>query len=106
MAEERSFIQRVLGVFSFINFIWFISICGILATIGPVLYLCARPIVNILVKLFNNVIYPILIALKPLYEVVFYVVSFLFIVEGTRYPLESGNNKISSSVKIQAFSFV
>jgi hypothetical protein len=61
-----------------------------MVTIGPVLYLVAQPVIVALMTLFTNAILPILIALKPVYEYIFYFVCFAFIVEGARFPVTTG----------------
>ena len=43
-----------------------------------------------LIRAFTDVILPILIALKPVYEYLFYLICWLFVVQGTRLPVETG----------------
>jgi len=37
MDNNKGYLMKVLGLFSFINFIWFLSICGVMITIVPII---------------------------------------------------------------------
>jgi hypothetical protein len=71
-------VQRIRGVFTFINLIWFVSIIGILAALS---FLFAPLIVAIM-----QGVVPLLIALVPLYEVLAYVLCFWFVFRGMFSP--------------------
>ncbi len=47
MEDEKGVVSRVVGLFSFINLVWFLSILGIVATLGPVLVIFAQPLVAV-----------------------------------------------------------
>lgn len=85
-AESRSTTQRILAAFSLINIIWGISILGLTLTVSPFLYFIAEPVCRVIIKLWSDIVIPILIALKPAYEPLMYAVSFFVLVESARYP--------------------
>jgi hypothetical protein len=90
MEKEQGLVQRVKGLFSFINLVWLLSIGGIMLAIGPVLFIIAAPVVRMLAHIFTDVIIPILIALQPLYEVLAYLLCFFFVLSGLRFPTDTG----------------
>ena len=47
MEEERGLVQRVLGFFSFINIIWFFSICGILVACSNLIRVVGGVVVTV-----------------------------------------------------------
>jgi hypothetical protein len=47
-------------------------------------------LLQVLVRLYSNVIVPVLYAMLPVYEYLCYYICFWFIVEGTRLPPETG----------------
>lgn len=85
MESKQSVIQRVIGCFTFINFIWLLSIIGIMTTIYPVILLIAEPVHKLLEYLFTEYILPILRAIKPLYEAILWIISYILIVNAFRY---------------------
>jgi hypothetical protein len=61
---EKGFVTKVLGLFNFINFIWFLSIIGITLTILPAFNYffgnAFRKLVKLLiVYIFNTIIIPL-----------------------------------------------
>lgn len=57
--EERSVAQRILGLFSFVNLVWLVSIFGALATLVPfVLYVFGEKIAQLLKTLYTELLVP------------------------------------------------
>ena len=83
--DNRGPVSRILGLFSIVNAIWLVSILGLTVTVGPFLWILARPIRRILVKLWSDVIIPTLIKCRRVFEYVFYAISVYLIVESARY---------------------
>jgi len=88
--NHKGVAARVLGVFSLVNIIWFLSIVGLVVTFSPCMAFIAKPVVELVRKLWSGLILPLLRQLKPLYEPAVYAIAFLFIVQGARYPAETG----------------
>lgn len=85
---QRSVVDRTLGLLSFVNIIWLVSIVGILATVGPfVAYIFGPFLISIVGRLFNQVILPTIKALHRwgVLEAAAYTVAFAFSVQGSRY---------------------
>eukprot|EP00741_Cyanophora_paradoxa_P024883 tig00000317_g24024.t1 len=91
----RGLAQRVLGFFTFVNVIWMFSILGISISVGPAVLVLIGPVlkrivISFLVPFWRNCVLPVLIALRPLYELVAYLTCARIYVEGARYPPETG----------------
>ena len=89
LAEDRGVVSRMIGMFSFINIVWFIGILLIVAATGPVLWLIAEPILQSLIGFFKKIIVPILVAMRPLYPYLRAALGLMFVVEGSRYPADA-----------------
>jgi hypothetical protein len=85
MESGTSIIQRVRGCFTFINFIWLLSIVGIAITISPVLMMFAKPIHKFIRYFAMEIILPFLRAIKPVYEAIVWSLSYSLIIHASRY---------------------
>ena len=80
MESHKSILQRVRGCFSFVNFIWLLSIIGIVTTASPVLMLIAHPVHQLIRYLAMEMVLPFLRAIKPVYEAAAWMLCYSFIV--------------------------
>lgn len=85
MESRKSILQHVRGFFTFVNFIWLLSIVGIVTTASPVLMLIAHPIHQLIRYLAIEIILPFLQAIKPVYEATAWILCYGFIVHAYRY---------------------
>jgi hypothetical protein len=85
MESGTSIIQRVRGCFSFINFIWLLSIVGITITISPVLMMFAKPIHQFIRYFALEIILPFLRAIKPVYEAMVWSLSYSLVIHASRH---------------------
>jgi hypothetical protein len=83
---DRGAASRVLGLFSFVNIIWFGAIVGITMLSVPFLYLFAKPVARVFWYAWEKVVLPTLIALKPAYEPILYCLTCFVFVESLRFP--------------------
>jgi hypothetical protein len=67
---EKGFVTKVLGLFNFINFIWFLSIIGITLTILPALNYFFGNFFRKLIKIL--VVYIFIIIIRPLCLFIYY----------------------------------
>eukprot|EP00667_Euglena_gracilis_P012179 EG_transcript_12487 len=86
MQEGRGIVSRILGIFNFVNVLWALAIIGILCTLLPALAFLGEPLFRFLVYVFTEVIWPIVIALKPVFEAAGYAGAYVLAVEAYRYP--------------------
>lgn len=95
MVNEKSTIGKILGAFSIVNMVWFVSIVGLGVFVGPFLYYVLSPLREILYKfsvfLFNKII-ALGKILLPLGEPLLYTLSFLVLVEAHRYAEVNGDD--------------
>jgi len=85
--EERSIAQRILGLFSFVNLIWLVSIIGALLTVGPfILYVLGAHLAKIATMLYEHVVVPLHKA--GLFELLAYALAFLVTAQSCRYPMQ------------------
>lgn len=87
--DNRGVVSRVLGAFNLINIVWGISILGLSALIGPVLWLLLKPVRRLLTQLWTSVILPALIRMKPLYPYLLNLIAVGFMTEAHRYPMDT-----------------
>lgn len=85
MESRKSIFQHVRGCFTFVNFIWLLSIVGIVTTASPVLMLIARPVHQLIRYLAIEMILPFLRAIKPVYEAVAWMLCYSIVVQAYRY---------------------
>jgi len=92
MQDDRGVITRVTGIFSFVNFIWLISIIGIMCAIIPFLGFVISPVMEVLTRVFTYAILPVFMAFEQNHGVVYlaFLTCFWFEVHGLRYPSETG----------------
>ena len=50
--EEKSIIQKCLGLLNFINIVWLFSILGLAISVGPCLYFLFLPLIRFFKKIF------------------------------------------------------
>eukprot|EP00040_Diaphanoeca_grandis_P031858 m.191558 g.191558 ORF g.191558 m.191558 type:complete len:650 (-) comp32436_c0_seq1:130-2079(-) len=88
---------RVLSAFSLINFVWFLSIVGIMVSIGPSLWVFLKPFRELLVRfakrVFEFVIEPVLTFCHNwgIFELLLWGVSYMMMVDAYRfYGLDAG----------------
>ncbi|CAM9577989.1 unnamed protein product, partial [Ectocarpus fasciculatus] len=92
-----SMITRVRGFFTLINIIWFLAICGIAAAVLPCLYHVLYPFrkfwLDIVQCIANEILLPTAIKLHSygIFELVGYLICFVFIAEGFRMPVFTGH---------------
>eukprot|EP01137_Pigoraptor_chileana_P026440 Opistho-2@7713 len=83
--------QRVRGFLSFVNVMWFVSICGVGITTLPILIGLGRvlggPLSRIIGTLYADVVVPVFVMLIPLYEYIAFVGCYLAVVSGVRSHL-------------------
>ena len=83
---QGSLLSKVLGVFSFVNILWLISICGIMVFFYPFAEILLGPII----KRLGKIIIDFLVFMSPSFEPLSYLLSYLLIVQGFRYLPEVG----------------
>jgi hypothetical protein len=88
-------VARVVGLLSFVNIIWLISIIGLLFTLAPCLGVVARPLLEGIKKLFSSVLIPVLTLawnrlILPMLEPLSYAICLMFFAQGIRFPPEVG----------------
>jgi len=96
--ESRvSLTYRVASMFSFINFIWLLSIIGITVSIGPSLWVILRPIRHLLETLAKRLLEHVLIPLAVrchewgLFELLLWGVSVMILIDSYRfYGIDAG----------------
>ena len=98
LVNEKSFIQKVMGFFTFVNIIWFIAIVGMTCTIGPCIWFflgnCIQKMVECFIEFVKTVItFVVQKILLPLFEFLHnwgilefcgYFLCFQFVAEGCR----------------------
>ena len=85
MDEERSVVDRIAGLFSFVNIVWTVAIVGLVATVGPFLaYIFGEQLVRIAKALYENVILPT--HRVGGLEVLAYALSICLAAQSYRYP--------------------
>jgi len=84
--KQGSLFSRILGFFSFVNLLWFGSICGIVILFFPFLSAIFGPIILQL----GTVVIEFLIKISPAIEPMTYLFSYLLIVQGLRYVPDVG----------------
>ena len=96
LVEDRGIISRMIGIFSFINIVWFVGILLIVVAAGPILCYIGKPIRKILILfckkmiLFcEKIIVPFLVAIQPMYPYLATALGLMFITEGSRYPTDA-----------------
>eukprot|EP01083_Nonionella_stella_P073367 198326_1 len=83
--NRKSVFQKIFGLFSFINILWFLSILGIIYSIFPVIYHSGKSVYDFLCEIFSGLIRELLqkifvsrIAFETyeflLYFIVFYII--------------------------------
>jgi hypothetical protein len=88
--------SKVTGLFSFVNFIWLVSILGITVSIGPSLYLMLKPVQELLRLIVERIFFDIIIPIaKRLHnwgvvEAVVFALCFLGVAQGFR--MEEGQD--------------
>jgi hypothetical protein len=89
--SEKSYAQRVYGMFTFVNFMWLLAILGITISVGPCIYLILSPL-QFLIWAVAQVIWAIIIYMHYLgvWEMLAYIISAGLTVEGFRFNVESG----------------
>eukprot|EP00933_Yihiella_yeosuensis_P019882 TRINITY_DN16032_c3_g1_i1.p1 TRINITY_DN16032_c3_g1~~TRINITY_DN16032_c3_g1_i1.p1 ORF type:complete len:456 (-),score=54.66 TRINITY_DN16032_c3_g1_i1:54-1421(-) len=91
LENQRSVVDRVYGLFTFVNIIWVTAILGIVCTVGPFLaYLFGRQLTEAARVVFQKVVLP---AVETLHEVggwewIFYLITYSISVQSARYPAE------------------
>ena len=85
-ASEASMASKVLGAFSIVNIVWFLSICGLSVLLLPFLYQLLAPLRKLIWSLWQDVVYPFLLWCRPAYEPLMYALTLLIAVESARYP--------------------
>ena len=89
---KNSVLSRIKGFFTFVNLIWMIAILGIIISIGPSLIYLLYPFQEILKKLFDKIIKPLILFLYNFgfFEFLGYYISIIFIVDGMKVNKEWG----------------
>jgi len=92
MQNDEGIVTRVYGFFSFINFIWIVSIFGIVIVMGPFLSFVLSPIVKHIIVFWNTTILPVFMVIEQNGGLVFLVFSICFWLEvhGYRFSKETG----------------
>jgi hypothetical protein len=83
---DKGAASRVLGLFSFVNIIWFGAIVGITMLSVPFMHVFAKPAARVFWYAWEKVVLPTLIALKPVYEPILYCLTCFVFVESLRFP--------------------
>lgn len=117
-------IARVWGFFNFVNIMWILAIIGIVASVGPCIFICTRPlreklaiflkalaihVRRILEWIWINIIFPVVIRLHNwgIFEIGFYYFSFLFLCQGYRLPShEAGEFVALTGIIMAMFSYI
>jgi hypothetical protein len=89
--SEKSFAQRVYGMFTFVNFMWMLAILGITISVIPCIYAIMFPLQYVLWVVWS-VTYEFILLLHyfGVWEMIGYIISYTFIMEGFRFNVESG----------------
>jgi len=92
MQNDEGIVTTFYGFFSFINFIWIVSIFGIVIVMGPFLSFVLSPVVKHIIVFWNATILPVLMVIEQNGGFVFLAFSFCFWLEvhGYRYPKDTG----------------
>jgi len=92
MDSHKSIVDRIRGVFSFVNIIMFVAVIGVVCTVGPCLVAilgpCVEALGRLLLTFIKERVAPILIFLHVwgVWELLSYMLIYLLIVQGCRYP--------------------
>ena len=104
LAGRRTLLQKTLGLFSFINCLWFAAIIGIAVSLGPVLWILSKPVrrffmLNVwrplrqaIVWLGRHVVLPLVLRLHygGWCESAAYMVAAVVLAHACRVPQEAG----------------
>ena len=94
LEQNQGVVSRTLGFFSFVNFVWLISILGITVSVGPVVWHILTPLRMIFVRFltltWENIIKPTIIMLHNTggFELASYVLALWVVVDGWRLGTE------------------
>jgi hypothetical protein len=90
--SEKSFAQRVYGMFTFVNFMWMLAILGITVTIVPCIFLLLGPLQGAFMLLGTIIWEGIIVPFHYLgiWELCAYIITSMFLIEGFRFNIESG----------------
>ena len=87
LEQNQGVVSRTLGFFSFVNFVWLISILGITVSVGPVVWHILTPLRMILLNgTWEHIIKPTIIVLHNTggFELASYVIALWVVVDGWR----------------------
>jgi len=89
---EVSIVQRVKGMFTFVNFMWLLAIAGVAISVGPFLYVILKPLRKMLIGTLKFIWERIIIPMHSMgvFELLSYIICILFVIEGIRFPPETG----------------
>jgi hypothetical protein len=90
--SEKSFTQRVYGMFTFVNFMWLLAIVGIAVSIGPCIYSLLEPLQQALWELAKLIWTEIILRFHGwgVWEICAHAVTSMLVIEGFRFNAESG----------------
>lgn len=87
--NQGSAFSRALGLLSFVNLIWVVSIFGVTIAIVPVLSICFLPVIKAFITafvwLYTNVVKPLYRIIEPFLAYLLYLCCFAVVVHATRY---------------------
>ena len=90
--DKNTVLSRIRGFFTFVNLIWIIAILGIVISIGPSLLFILKPIQELIMKFFVEVIIPFILFLYNIgiLEFLGYFISIILIADGMKVNKEWG----------------